>query len=87
MMRILHVAAEAFPLIKTGGLADVAAALPATQRALGADPLLLMPGYPAVLEALAAAGPLQPQGESSGPSSVRHESPCDAAGCPAAICR
>ena len=27
-MRILHVASEIFPLVKTGGLADVAAALP-----------------------------------------------------------
>ena len=27
-MRILHVAAEIYPLVKTGGLADVVAALP-----------------------------------------------------------
>ncbi|MBC7942259.1 MAG: glycogen/starch synthase, partial [Chitinophagaceae bacterium] len=27
-MRVLHVAAEVFPLVKTGGLADVVAALP-----------------------------------------------------------
>jgi starch synthase len=28
-LRILHVAAEIYPLVKTGGLADVVAALPA----------------------------------------------------------
>ena len=27
-MRVLHVAAEVYPLVKTGGLADVVAALP-----------------------------------------------------------
>lgn len=66
-MRILHVAAEAHPLIKTGGLADVSSALPAEQRALGADAMLLLPGYPAVLAGLAAAGPLVPVGIPIGP--------------------
>lgn len=59
-MKVLHVAAEAFPLIKTGGLADVAAALPAAQRRLGADARLLLPGYSGVLERLEAADALQP---------------------------
>ncbi len=48
-MKVLHVAAEAYPLIKTGGLADVLAGLPPAQLALGADVRLLLPGYPAVL--------------------------------------
>lgn len=51
-MRVLHVAAEVFPWVKTGGLADVAAALPEAQCALGLDARLLVPGYPALLEAL-----------------------------------
>jgi starch synthase len=51
-MNVLHVAAEAFPLVKTGGLADVAAALPQAQCAAGADARLLLPGYPAVLDGL-----------------------------------
>ena len=49
-LKALHVAAEVFPLVKTGGLADVVAALPVAQAALGADVRLLLPGYPAVLQ-------------------------------------
>lgn len=54
-MKVLHVAAEVFPLVKTGGLADVVAALPPAQAALGSDVRLLLPGYPAVLEAVHGA--------------------------------
>jgi starch synthase len=53
--RVLHVAAEVFPLVKTGGLADVVAALPVAQAQQGADVRLLLPGYPAVLEAVDGA--------------------------------
>jgi starch synthase len=49
-MRVLHVAAEVFPLVKTGGLADVVAALPVAQAESGADVRLLLPGLPPVLE-------------------------------------
>lgn len=34
-MRVLHVCSELFPLLKTGGLADVIGALPAAQLAEG----------------------------------------------------
>lgn len=51
-MRVLHAAAEVFPLVKTGGLADVVAALPVAQRQAGCDARLLLPGYPAILGAL-----------------------------------
>ncbi|MFZ9478614.1 MAG: glycogen synthase GlgA [Steroidobacteraceae bacterium] len=51
-MRVLHVAAEMFPFVKTGGLADVVAALPAAQRAAGLDARVVLPGYPAILDAL-----------------------------------
>ncbi|MDQ2780478.1 MAG: glycogen synthase GlgA [Pseudomonadota bacterium] len=51
-MKILHVAAEVFPLVKTGGLADVVAALPAAQAEQGGDVRLLLPGLPAVMEAV-----------------------------------
>ncbi len=36
-MQVLHVGAEMFPLLKTGGLADVTGALPAAQIADGLD--------------------------------------------------
>ncbi len=51
-MNVLHVAAELYPFVKTGGLADVAAALPRAQRLAGVDARLLLPGYPAVVDAL-----------------------------------
>ena len=54
-MKVLHVAAEIFPLVKTGGLADVLAALPVAQADLGADVRLLLPGLPAVLDAVQSA--------------------------------
>jgi starch synthase len=44
--------------VKTGGLGDVSAALPAAQRELGADARVLLPGVLQVLEALPGAGEL-----------------------------
>ena len=52
-MNVLSVASEIFPLIKTGGLADVAGALPAALKPFGVSMLPLVPGYPAVVTALA----------------------------------
>jgi starch synthase len=51
-MRVLSVAAEIYPLIKTGGLADVAGALPAALAPRGVQMVSLVPGYPAVMAAL-----------------------------------
>ena len=51
-LRVLSVAAEAFPLIKTGGLADVVGALPGALAAEGVEMRTLLPGYPAVMVAL-----------------------------------
>jgi starch synthase len=51
-MRVLHVAAEVFPLVKTGGLADVVAALPVALAEQGADVRLLLPGLPPVMDAV-----------------------------------
>lgn len=51
-MRALSVASEVFPLIKTGGLADVAGALPAALAREGVEVRTLLPGYPAVLRDL-----------------------------------
>ena len=51
-MKILSVASEVFPLVKTGGLADVAGALPAALSKQGVNVITLMPGYPAVMKTL-----------------------------------
>ena len=51
-MKILHVCSEMYPLIKTGGLADVMGALPYAQQAAGNDPRVLLPYYPQVAEKL-----------------------------------
>jgi starch synthase len=57
-VKVLFVTPEALPFVKTGGLGDVAAALPAALTALGVDVRLLIPGYPAVLDGLAGARPV-----------------------------
>ena len=51
-MRVLHVGAEIFPLVKTGGLADVLGALPQALIGQGADVRLLLPGLPAIADAV-----------------------------------
>lgn len=51
-MKVLSVASEAAGLVKTGGLADVAGALPAALAAQGIEVTTFLPGYPAVLAKL-----------------------------------
>ena len=51
-MKVLQVGAEVFPLIKTGGLADVLGALPQALCAQGADLRLLLPGLPGIIDAV-----------------------------------
>lgn len=58
-MNVLSVASEVYPLIKTGGLADVAGALPAALARENIDVVTLMPGYPAVLFRLEAPTPVR----------------------------
>ena len=55
---VLAVASEIFPLIKTGGLADVAGALPPALAAEDVQTITLVPGYPAVLRGLIDAAPV-----------------------------
>ena len=50
--RVLFVASEAYPLIKTGGLADVAGTLPEVLRQGGLDVRLLLPAYADLLQRL-----------------------------------
>ena len=49
---VLSVASEYWPLVKTGGLADVAGALPAAVAPHGVTMTPFIPGYPAVMKAL-----------------------------------
>jgi len=52
MTKVLSVASECVPLIKTGGLADVAGALPGALSAVGVEMRTILPGYRAVMAAL-----------------------------------
>jgi starch synthase len=54
-VQVLAVASEVYPLVKTGGLGDVVAALPAALAREGIATRTLVPGYPAVIGALRAA--------------------------------
>lgn len=50
--RVLHVCSEIFPYLKTGGLADVSAALPSALSQMGYDIRMLVPGFPSFMEGL-----------------------------------
>lgn len=52
-LKVLFATSEVSPLVKTGGLADVSAALPAALRAIGVDVRVLVPGYSQVMSQLA----------------------------------
>ena len=70
-MNVLHVAAEAHPLLKTGGLADVLGALPqALQAQGGLDTRLLLPGWPAVLQGVVDLRPVATLGPCFGAARV-----------------
>jgi len=57
-LTVLSVVSEIFPLIKTGGLADVAGALPPALEAEGIGTISLVPGYPAVLRGMVDPAPV-----------------------------
>jgi starch synthase len=56
-MRVLYVSTEVHPALKTGGLADVNAALPRALAAAGVDVRLLLPAFPALLAHATDHGP------------------------------
>jgi len=51
-IRVLSVASEVFPIVKTGGLADVVGALPEVLARESVDVVTLVPGYRSVLAAM-----------------------------------
>lgn len=51
-IQVLAAASEIYPLIKTGGLADVVGALPLALKSHGVQVKTLIPGYPRVMQAL-----------------------------------
>ena len=53
-MKVLCVASECYPLVKTGGLADVAGALPLALAQFGVQARVLLPGYPGMREQLSS---------------------------------
>ena len=50
MSKILYISSEAYPLIKTGGLADVAGSLPTALSNQGQETRLLLPAYTQVMQ-------------------------------------
>jgi starch synthase len=56
-LKVLSVASEIFPLVKTGGLADVVGALPAALAREGVEIRTVVPAYPAILAKLTNAQP------------------------------
>ncbi len=71
MTQVLSVTSECAPLVKTGGLADVAGALPKALEPHGVRMRTLLPGYPAVMDALGMGKTVLKQGDLfGGPAQV-----------------
>jgi starch synthase len=62
-LSVLSVASEIFPLVKTGGLADVTGALPGALAGEGVAVRTLVPGYPAVTARLEGEGEIRAYGD------------------------
>jgi starch synthase len=57
-VRVLFATSELYPLIKTGGLADVCGALPPALAAHGVEVRTLLPAYPIVMQRLGETVPM-----------------------------
>ena len=71
-MKVLYVASECAPFIKTGGLADVIGAVPKALAGLGVEARVMLPAYPA-LAGIAAKGKVVWEAEAllGGPAKLR----------------
>ncbi len=76
-MKVLSVASEVFPLVKTGGLADVAGALPPALKAHGVSMTTMLPGYPSVMKKVGKAKPVARFDDLLGAKGVLLSSKCD----------
>ena len=65
-LQVLAVASEIYPLIKTGGLADVVGALPAALARENIEVSTIVPGYPSVMGALSSVETVMTIGDSFG---------------------
>ncbi len=71
--RVLSVASECVPLLKTGGLADVVGALPGALAPLGWQSRVLLPAYPGLLDRLGRSRRIWRDGDLfGGPAAVHH---------------
>ncbi|ABN73453.1 putative Glycogen synthase [Actinobacillus pleuropneumoniae] len=70
-MKILHICSEMYPLIKTGGLADVMGALPYAQQQSGNDVRVLIPLYPQVAEKIGETNEVATIGTFAGLVTIR----------------
>ncbi len=70
-MKVLFAVSEMFPFVKTGGLGDVAGALPAALRKLDIDVRVLIPAYDEVLGSVADLQPWVSLGDPLGTGEIR----------------
>ncbi|HAP99195.1 MAG TPA: glycogen synthase GlgA [Rhodospirillum rubrum] len=70
-MKVLFVTSEAYPLVKTGGLGDVAGGLPAALRDIGVDARILLPAYPDAMRRARLTGKTVPLGNPLGVGETR----------------
>ena len=70
-MKILSIASEMYPLVKTGGLGDVAGALPVALTQLGEDVRVMVPGYRQVFDSMEPPGSWIPLGDPLGAGEAR----------------
>jgi starch synthase len=70
-VKVLYVCTELYPLLKTGGLADVGAALPAALQAAGCEVRLLLPAFTSIAAGVQVEGPALALPATGGPDVTR----------------